>query len=101
MSMFLVECQSLNEALVAICEENIQKICKKMNDYVFLELAISVGGEVRTMVTKFNEKADTSSCLVDFEIQLEDYRNNKRQEITNNYYDMVEWMFMLYEFYSY
>ena len=50
MSMFLVECQSLNESLVSICDENIIKICKKMNDYVFSEMAHNVNGDVRSMI---------------------------------------------------
>lgn len=101
MSMFLIECQSLNETLVNICEESIQKICKKMNDYVFSEMAANVNSEVRYMIQQFQEKADNSSTLVEFEIKLEDYKNNKKNEITNNYFDLIEWMFMLYEYYPF
>ena len=101
MSMFLVECQSLNESLVTICEDNVQKICKKINDYVFTEMAGQVNLEVRAMLTKFTEKADNSRVLVDFEGQLNDYKDNKRHEMTNSYYDLIEWMIMLYENYQY
>lgn len=99
--MFLVECQSLNESLVTICEDNVQKICKKINDYVFTEMAGQVNLEVRAMLTKFTEKADNSRVLVDFEGQLNDYKDNKRHEMTNSYYDLIEWMIMLYENYQY
>jgi len=53
MSMFLVECSDLNEKLVTICEELIKKILKKIEDYVFVEQALKVSSEVRTMTTKF------------------------------------------------
>jgi len=94
--MFLVECGDLNEKLVTICEELIKKILKKIEDYVFVEQALKVSSDVRTMTTKFQDKADSSKDLVDFEDYLEDIKNQQRQTILNQYYDLIEWLMMLY-----
>jgi len=64
MSMFLVECNALNEELIKICNKMIKAICHKIHNYVFTELAQNVGASVRAMQQRFLEKADNSSKLV-------------------------------------
>jgi len=64
MSMFLVECSTLNEDLIKICNKLIKMICAKIHNYVFTELQQNVQTAVRAMSAKFLDKADTSSKLV-------------------------------------
>ena len=84
-----------------MCEENIQKICKKINDYVFSEQAQRVNNDVRQMIQKFQEKADNSKTLVEFEAFLLDCQNNQKKAITDQYTDLIKWMEMLYEYYQF
>ena len=53
MSMFLVECNELNEFLVSICKSMIQKILKKVEDYVYQDTAQKIQSEIRNMHTTF------------------------------------------------
>ncbi len=55
-----------------MCEDNIKKICKKISDYVFSEQATKVNNEVRQMITKFQEKAENSKALVEYDAYLLD-----------------------------
>ena len=64
MSMFLVECTTLNEDLIKICNKLIKQICAKIHNHVFTELQQNVMASVRAMQAKFLDKADTSSKLV-------------------------------------
>lgn len=75
MSMFLVECNELNEELIVMCEKLIKKILKKVEDLITLEQATQVTSQVRTMTQKFSERAETSSLLVEYEGYLEDVKN--------------------------
>jgi uncharacterized protein YukE len=47
------------------------------------------------MATQFQLKADASSDLVVYEKFLDDFRNQKRNEITSQYLDLVDWLMML------
>lgn len=98
MSMFLVECNSLNEDLIKICNDNIKQICEKIHLYVFTDSVSKVHTDVRAMQAKFLEKADTSNKLISFEKYLEEVRNVEKVRILSQYYDMIDWLMMLYDY---
>lgn len=60
MSMFLVECNELNEYLVKLCKNLIEKILHKVEDYVYQDTAQKIQSDIRNMNTTFQQKADTS-----------------------------------------
>jgi hypothetical protein len=98
MSMFLVECNALNEDLIKICNKQIKTICAKIHHYVFTDLQQNVLTAVRAMQAKFLDKADTSNKLVQYEKYLDDVRNNEKQRIITQYSDMIDWLMMLYDY---
>jgi hypothetical protein len=83
MSMFLVECNDLNENLIKMCENFIKKILAKIEYLITYEQATHVSGQVRNMTTTFANRAETSSLLVEYEGYLEDVKNLQRQAIVS------------------
>lgn len=98
MSMFLVECSKLNEKLINMCEDLIRKIVRKVEEMITYEQASSVTSQVRNISTQFNDAAETSAKLVDYEGYLEDVKNQQRQAIVSQYNDLLEWLQLLYQF---
>ena len=99
--MFLVECNELNQQLIFICDRLIEKILKKIFDYIVEQTQQSISAEVRTITTRFAEKADSTTSLVEYEAYLESVRMQKRKEIFENYNDLIEWLMLLYEYPQY
>ena len=50
------------------------------------------------MSSKFSDRAETSSALVEYEAYLEDVKNQQRQAIVSQYNDLLEWLNLLYQF---
>lgn len=98
MSMFLVECETLNDDLVKECDEIITLMLNKIAEYVQVDLATRVSSEVRTIQQKFSEKASTTKELVAASEYLEDVKNKKRNEIVKDYNDVMDWMYFLYNY---
>lgn len=95
--MFLVECSDLNDSLVKICKEMINKILKKTEDFVYQETATKLHTEIRNMSNHFNVKADNSADLVASELYLEQSKNTNRGQLVNQYFDLVDWLMMLHQ----
>ena len=96
MSMFLVECSQLNEALVKICKEMIGKILKRTEDFVYNETATTLSNNIRNMSNEFNKKSDTSADLVVAEQYFETSKSQQRSQLVNQFFDLIDWLSMLH-----
>ena len=100
MNMFLVECNELNQNLIIICERMIEKILKKVFEHI-TQSSADISAEIRNFTTKFNDKAENTTSLVEFEANLEHIKTVQKKVIIDKYQDMVEWLMLLYEYHQY
>lgn len=98
MNMFMIDCSDLNKRLCDECDILVEMILRKCQDFVFTETAMSIFQTVKTVGEKFALRAnDTTQDLVKSEKEFEDFKLFKRQEIVNQYTDLVDWLCFLYD----
>jgi hypothetical protein len=98
MSMFLVQCEDLNNKLINDCEELVRMMLSRVGEYVQGDLAQEVQKEVREIKQEFAVKVSTTRALVEDEAYLDDIKSKKSKKIINQYNDMIDWLRFLYKY---
>lgn len=75
----------------------IERILQRTSEWIYNETAQRIQSEIVNMQRAFAAKAENSSLLVEYEKQLEDYRNLKTKDMFGSYLDMVEWLMELHK----
>ena len=98
MSMFLVNCEELNNKLISDCESIVNEMLGKIADYVQIDLAPQIVQSVRNIKAKFAERVSTTRELVDALDYLDEAKQKEQKNIIINYNDMMEWLRFLYKY---
>ena len=76
----------------------IEKILRKIYDYIVDQSSTAVNSEVRNITTAFTDVPNDTASLVKMEAYKDEVINTKRKEIFEKYYDIMEWLMLLYEY---
>ena len=96
MNMILIDCVDLNKKLVSELEELIFIILSRASDFVFQESSAAITTSVKAINESFQAKADSSKKLVAMEKELDEIKLVKRQQLVNEYNELVEWLMLIY-----
>lgn len=98
MSMFLIQCEDLNNKIITECDELIRLMLSRIGEYVQSDLATKVTADVRNIKAEFAKTTKTTKELVIAEQYIESVRTKQRMEIVDSYNDMVDWLRFLYKY---
>jgi len=98
MNMFMIDCSELNNKLCQECDALILMIVKRAIDFVLVDSSMQIQQRVKQVVDMCQSRAnDSTQVLVASEKEFEDFKLFKRQEIINQYTDLVDWLCFLYD----
>jgi hypothetical protein len=98
MSMFLIQCEDLNNKIITDCDELIRMMLSRIGEYVQSDLATKVTADVRNIKQVFSDPVTKTEQLVAAEAYIDSVRTKKRKEIVDAYNDMVDWLRFLYKY---
>jgi len=95
LNMFLIQTEDLNNRLVELCEEHIDRYVSAIKDFVFVEESTNVVTAVKDIQNKFQQGAKTTKDLVQADEYFKDVENREKQIIFNRYEELVQWLMFL------
>jgi hypothetical protein len=98
MSMFLVECEALNDSLVQECNDIIKLLLDKAAEYVSSDISQKVTNNVRAIINEFNLKPSDTESLVKAYDYLETVKSKTKNDIVRDYNEVMDWMLFLYNY---
>jgi hypothetical protein len=97
MNMFMIDCTKINKKFCEECETLIDRILSRASDFVLGETAGSIHGLIKSVGEKFQQSSkESTAILVAAEKEFEDFKLFKRQDLINQYNDLIDWLSFLY-----
>jgi hypothetical protein len=98
MNMFMIDCSDLNKKLCDECDALVERLLSRAADFVLSETSVQITAQVKNIGDRFTLRANESTQeLVKSEKEFEDFKLFKRQEIMNQYTDLIDWLCFLYD----
>jgi hypothetical protein len=95
LNMFLIQTEELNNKLVELCEDLIEKNVDAVSDYVFNQESVNVKTAVQNIITEFQKGPKTTQELVLADNYFKEVEGTERQKIQQKYEQLVEWLMFL------
>jgi len=97
MNMFMIDCTELNKRLCLECEQLIDRILNRAMEFVLNDTARQIHSLIKNVGERFAQSSkESTAILVSAEKEFEDFKLFKRQELINQYNDLIEWLCFLY-----
>ena len=96
MNMYLIDCNELKNDLITKCEELISKILDAISKLVS-HLGLNITKRCQTNTDELGKPINSAADLVAVEDYLEKCKDTEKQQITQDYMEVIKWLMILYE----